>query len=656
MLLGSFPDPDPADDSGEPHGGPEPGGGLRPDGLGDEAAQRGLFLSVPAGHFDPDRFTQSGPAAGMPPDALLATIMDTVTSPDGPGVGGLGDDQLIGVIAAARRLESRAAWCVLAAEAEFTARSAGEESGPHFAADELACELHLTAGSAAGQMEYAGTVTVRLPQCLAALYDGRMHPVHLRIIEEETRIVSAADAAEADAVLAGIAGSLTYGKLRPAVHRLVLELDPESVQRRKDAGRRNTQVRPFREDSGNAGLIGRELPCDEVLASWQHLEQRALDLRAAGVPGALRELRVRAYLDLLQERDTRLDPAVPDPAAGGSNDTGTAGNDDGGTGTAGNDGSTHGPDGNDDDNGPGGNDDDNGPGGGNAPGPASGPGGSSSSPQPGAGPGPSLAALVSITIPWSTCTGRSDGPADVGGFGVTDAADARDLAAAAARDPRTRWCVTMLNPDGTAAAHGCVPGRHPPPGLHNLTVAPGPAPPPGTSPHEWISALGIQLTSISRGTCSHEHAEPGLPAQPETPAPDPRPQRPLHRAGLRPARGPLRPGPHPGLGTRRPDLRMRPRPALPPPPPLQTSSRVAAGTARTRCPDLAHPSRTHLHHHTHPIPRLAIGHGFRQAEAGGQGEPAARARRAVAEKVPELTGVSWAGGNVCGVDLSGGEA
>ena len=71
----------------------------------------------------------------------------------------------------------------------------------------------------------------------------------------------------------------------------------------------------------------------------------------------------------------------------------------------------------------------------------------------------------------------------------------------------------MLNPDGTAAAHGCLPGRHPPPGLHNLTItpgpAPGPAPPPGTSPQDWISALGAQLTPVSRGTCTHEHAEPG---------------------------------------------------------------------------------------------------------------------------------------------------
>ena len=63
-------------------------------------------------------------------------------------------------------------------------------------------------------------------------------------------------------------------------------------------------------------MVARELPPDEVLASWQHVEQRALDLRAAGIPGTLQELRVQAYLDLLQERDSRCAPADPDPSTG----------------------------------------------------------------------------------------------------------------------------------------------------------------------------------------------------------------------------------------------------------------------------------------------------------------------------------------------------
>jgi hypothetical protein len=149
--------------------------------------------------------------------------------------------------------------------------------------------------SAAAQMDYAAAVASRLPKTFAALGGGRIHPVHLRIIQDETSILTDADAAQADALLAAAAPGMTFGELRSAAHKLVLKLDPEAVRKRKEAARREAHVRRFREDSGNAGMVARELPCDEVLASWQHVEQRALDLRAAGLPGTLQDLRVRAY-------------------------------------------------------------------------------------------------------------------------------------------------------------------------------------------------------------------------------------------------------------------------------------------------------------------------------------------------------------------------
>jgi hypothetical protein len=102
---------------------------------------------------------------------------------------------------------------------------------------QLAFPLHLTQPSAAAQMDYAATVTARLPHTFAALRAGRVHPVHVRIIEDETRVLSAADAARADAELAATAGSLTFGKLRAAAHRLVLELDPDAAGKRKEAAR-----------------------------------------------------------------------------------------------------------------------------------------------------------------------------------------------------------------------------------------------------------------------------------------------------------------------------------------------------------------------------------------------------------------------------------
>src|SRR5579859_2908926 len=304
MPQDLFPDPGP--DDAEP-------GGFPPD-QDAPGPEQGLYLTLPAGQLTLAGFSQGGATDTMAPGALLATVVDTVAGPEGSGLAGCSDDQLLGIISAARRLESRVAWTVMAAVGEY-ARRAGTGVEGEFAADELASELHMSQQGAAGQMDYATHVASRLPKTFAALAAGLIHPIHLRIIEEETRYLSDADAAKADAILAAPAPGQTYGELRYAARKLVLTLDPDIARKRKDAARREAHVRRFQEESGNGGMVARELPADEVLASWQHVEQRALDLRAAGVPGTLQDLRVRAYLDLLQERDTRTLSAAPPATA-----------------------------------------------------------------------------------------------------------------------------------------------------------------------------------------------------------------------------------------------------------------------------------------------------------------------------------------------------
>jgi Domain of unknown function (DUF222) len=137
--------------------------------------------------------------------------------------------------------ESRVAWTQLAALSEFAARRpanpAGRDGGGarpgqaacEFAAGELAAELRLTWQSAAGQIDYACAVAARLPRTFAALAAGTIHPVHVRIIEDETSILSPDQAAEADAELAEAAASKTFGQLRAYAHRLVLKLDPDAI-------------------------------------------------------------------------------------------------------------------------------------------------------------------------------------------------------------------------------------------------------------------------------------------------------------------------------------------------------------------------------------------------------------------------------------------
>jgi hypothetical protein len=480
VLQEPFPDLPPDDDEPAGSGPAEDGGTPWPDDDPPGPGQ-GLFVCLPSEELSLAGFAQDGRADTMEPGPLLATVLHAVIGEDGSGLPGVSDDQLIGILSGARRMESYAAWAQLAAMRELARRRPAVEPGDSgragfsdYAGDELMGEFHLTSEAATAQIGYACAVGDRLPRTFAALAAGRIHPVAVKIIEDETRYLSPKHVAKADQVLADLAQSKSFARLRYAAHRLVLKLDPGYAQRRKDEDRKYAHVRRFREHSGNAGMVAHEMPPDEVLASWQHVEQRALDLRAAGMPGTLQELRVRAYLDLLQERDSRDAPGRPG-----------------------------GPDGSDGPGGPGG------AGGSDGPEPPA----SDSGRAGGSDPGPSVAALVTITVTLETVQGISEIPGEVGAFGLIDAPDARDLVAAAARHPRTRWCITALNPDGTAAAHGCASGRHPPPGRTNLTVTSGPGlgpgSPAGTRPQDDLRSLGLRLVPIARGHCDHAQAETG---------------------------------------------------------------------------------------------------------------------------------------------------
>jgi len=75
-------------------------------------------------------------------------------------------------------------------------------------------------------------------------------------------------------------------------------------------------VERWAEDSGNAGLAGRELPPAEVLAADQRVTAWAKELRRAGLDGDMDQLRARAYLDILLGIDSRPLGGSPDGTPG----------------------------------------------------------------------------------------------------------------------------------------------------------------------------------------------------------------------------------------------------------------------------------------------------------------------------------------------------
>jgi hypothetical protein len=218
-------------------------------------------------------------------------------------------------------------------------------------------------------------------------------------------------------------------------------------------------VERWAEDSGNASLMGRELPPDEVLAADQRISAWAKELRAAGLEDDMDQLRARAYLDLLLGKDSR-------PSQGSAGGGQGAGRQDGGDGI--------------EDAGPG--DGGSGPEGPDGQPPSAGPAG-------GAVPG-GFAGRVALTVPLATLIGRASRPGELAGLGPIDPWLARDLAAAAAANPMSAWCVTVTDQDGHAIGHGCA---RPEPKSHRKRAGPGP--PGGTGNRD---GPGFSFTQASR--------------------------------------------------------------------------------------------------------------------------------------------------------------
>ena len=129
-------------------------------------------------------------------------------------------------------------------------------------------------------------------------------------------------------------------------------------------------------------------------------------------------------------------------------------------------------------------------------------------PAPPPGPPAPFPALINFTVPAGTAYGWSTAPGEIGGWGLTDPDDTRRLLQAAAQHPRTRWGVTLLNPDGTAAAYGRARGPRPwiPPPV-TATSRDGPDDTQAAALADFLHGLNLTFTPIAGGTCDHADRE-----------------------------------------------------------------------------------------------------------------------------------------------------
>jgi len=436
----------------------------------------------------PGRF---GPGAGFAAGDVLDTAMPgpalagfaDAAAGTGRAYADLNDDELIGTLVAWQKTEAWAAAGRLSAVAELIRRRPGADNAPppasagsgvtggngvstaagaaipagwgKFCADELAVTLSSSRRAAERMLALAHDLAARLPLTAAALAEGVIDAFKAQVIAEATRVLDDSAATVAEGLVVPHIAGKTPGQIRVLIGRAVLKADPDAARQRREEAQKDARVELWREDAGTAALCGYRLPPDEALAADHRIQARAVDLKAAGVQGTMDQLRVRAYLDILLGKEARADVTRHDPGA----DVARADRDSDPDCPAAR--ATEGP----------------------------GKPGKPTPRQSGGGPA-SPAAWINLTIPLATLLGLADNPGEAAGFGPLDADLARDLAAAAARNPSTSWCLTVTDPHGHPVAHGCArpanrarpkrttrPGTRPPGGSARPPLAPEDEPP-----------------------------------------------------------------------------------------------------------------------------------------------------------------------------------
>jgi len=452
----------------------------------------GSAQSFPGGYTSP----AAGFAAGQPLDVApgcpgLGLFADDAAGDDDRYAGAT-DDELIGAICAWDRVEANASARKHAAVAELIRRRPGPQGRDEFAGRELVAALSLSQVGADQVLDLADALEARLPGTKAAFRSGIVTEYKARIIAGATALLDPEEARAAEAKVLDRAGSLTPPALRAAIARAVMEVNHKKARQRREHAAKQARVERWAEPSGNAGLAGRELPPADVLAADQRVTAWAQELRKAGVEGGIDALRARAYLDLLLGTDSR-------PLSAGTDRT------------RGHDAAAHG-DGSADPPGP------------RTPPPAG--------PLAGVLP-PGFAARATMTIPAGTLLDLADRPGELAGIGPIDPDLARDLAAAAARNPRSTWCATVTDGQGHAIGHGCarpapatgrngrrkpgMPGGPGPPRGPRFTFTPADDPGPPGGYGTWRFSTGIPghqdlliaIGPLPAGDCDHRHRAAG---------------------------------------------------------------------------------------------------------------------------------------------------
>jgi hypothetical protein len=182
------------------------------------------------------------------------------------------------------------------------------------AAAEIQAALHLTRRAAERRLDFASTLVSGYPQVWKILQAGLIDLPRAGVIVDQTSHLDSETRDKVVEVALERAPSQTTGLLAARIRRLAIWVDPDNARERYQQGLEERRVVSEANEDGTANLSGLQLSATDTQTAMRKINRIAQQLKSAGDPRNIDQIRADVFLDLLRGHDqqTGADRAVVD--------------------------------------------------------------------------------------------------------------------------------------------------------------------------------------------------------------------------------------------------------------------------------------------------------------------------------------------------------
>lgn len=168
------------------------------------------------------------------------------------------------------------------------------------AAAEIQAALSWTRRAAEYQVDFAWTLLSDYPRVWEALRAGLIDLPKAKVIVNQTSHLEVDTRDQVVDIALERAPTQTTGLLAARIRRLAIWVDPDNAKQRYENGLEERLVASEANDDGTANLFGMHMSAPDTQAAMRRVNRLARELKSAGDPRTMDQIRADVFLDLLR--------------------------------------------------------------------------------------------------------------------------------------------------------------------------------------------------------------------------------------------------------------------------------------------------------------------------------------------------------------------